>query len=606
MSITRTDATFKSIAATFLSCLITLSAEAAVRLAENGKPMARIIIGPDRNSQTEAAAEELATTLAEIVGAPFTVARAGARPTSPAIFVGKSPEAIRAFPEIDLSSLAPEEIVMKTRGEHLLLAGGGPRGDFYAVSRFLQEQCGVRWWTPWASRVPKNPDLTLGEISLRYRPSFELRHPYFLVSLDPQWAARNCVNGESKSTTEKWGGAVRYKGFVHTFYGLVPPEQHFATHPDWFSLVKGKRIHDRAQLCLTHPELRKEVVARVRQWLRESPDVNIISVSQNDWDGACECGSCRSVDLREGGPSGSLIDFVNHVAAQIEPDSPHVAVDTLAYQYTRRPPKSLRPRRNVIVRVCSNDCNYGASYDHPSNAEFAADLKGWAALTERIYVWDYASNFANLQPHPNWFTAGPKLHWFAGNKVKGAFIQGPINSHGAEMAELRAWVLGQLLWNPRQDERSLVREFVHGYYGPKAGPLVFKYLEFMEAADDDFYLTHYAASDSPFLAYRHLAPAEMLLSQAEESVKEDRELAARIRLARLPLRYVWLKQWEALRQEAAGSKIPWPLPDSRENAAEQWRAVVQGDPTRPWTQVTALNEAGLTNEDFLARKNLKK
>jgi hypothetical protein len=62
---------------------MTFSGEAAVRLAENGKPMARIIIGPGGNSQTEAAAGELATTLVEIVGVPFTVVREGARGSLP-------------------------------------------------------------------------------------------------------------------------------------------------------------------------------------------------------------------------------------------------------------------------------------------------------------------------------------------------------------------------------------------------------------------------------------------------------------------------------------------------------------------------------------------
>ena len=36
---------------------------------------------------------------------------------------------------------------MRTKGNYLLLAGGRPRGTLYAVNRFLQEQCGVRWWT---------------------------------------------------------------------------------------------------------------------------------------------------------------------------------------------------------------------------------------------------------------------------------------------------------------------------------------------------------------------------------------------------------------------------------------------------------------------------
>ena len=44
--------------------------------------------------------------------------------------------------------------MIRVRNRHLLLAGGRPSGTVYAVDRFLQDQCGVRWLTlcarePW-------------------------------------------------------------------------------------------------------------------------------------------------------------------------------------------------------------------------------------------------------------------------------------------------------------------------------------------------------------------------------------------------------------------------------------------------------------------------
>ena len=63
---------------------------------------------------------------------------------------------------------------------------------------------------------------------------------------------------------------------------------------------KGKRTHDRAQLCLTNPKLRDFVVQRVKEWLRESPHCEIMSVTQNDWDGHCDCPDCKALDDAEG------------------------------------------------------------------------------------------------------------------------------------------------------------------------------------------------------------------------------------------------------------------------------------------------------------------
>ncbi|MGZ8920851.1 MAG: DUF4838 domain-containing protein, partial [Limisphaerales bacterium] len=525
-----------------------------------------------------------------------------AGPGGASILVGRSPAAQTAFPENDFAKLLPEEIVIKAKDQQLLLAGGGERGDIYAVSRFLQEQCGVRWWTPWASQIPKNPNLAAGEFNIRYRPPFELREPFWMPAFDAVWAVRNTCNGQSARIPAEMGGSIRYKGFVHTFYPLVPPEKHFQEHPEWFSLIKGKRTHDRTQLCLTNPKLREFMVQRVKEWLRESPDARIISISQNDWYGACECEQCNALDEREGSQAGTMLDFVNYIAKQIESEFPSVSVDTLAYQYTRKPPKTLRPRQNVIVRLCSIEGNFREPLDHSSNASFADDIKGWAAITDRLYVWDYTTDFAHyVQPHPNWFTLGPNVRFFAKHNVRGLFEQGAYQSHGSEMSEMRAWVLAQLLWNPDQDDRALIREFLEGYYGANAAPHIFTYFEQMHEVSKGHNLTCYSRTDAPFLGYEHLAGAEELWAKAEKAVESNSELLTRVRLARLPLRYVWLSRWDQLRKDAANSAIPWPLPDSRATVASEWKTVADGVPGKPWTKITLLNEPGLTPEAFLKR-----
>ena len=212
---------------------------------------------------------------------------------------------------------------------------------------------------------------------------------------------------QSHEIPEALGGCIKYKGFCHTFYPLVPPDKYFGPHPEWYSLINGKRTHENAQLCLSNPELRDFVVQRVKEWLREAPDAQIISVTQNDCDGACQCPKCKAIDDAEGSPSGSMLAFVNYIAEKIEPEFPHVAVDTFAYQYTRHPPKTIRPRPNVIVRLCSIECNFREPLNDPSNAAFLADLAAWSKICPRLYVWDYVTDFAHyVLPHPNWFTAG--------------------------------------------------------------------------------------------------------------------------------------------------------------------------------------------------------
>ena len=577
-------------------------ARAEIVLARNGAATCVIVIDPSATPPERTAATELAAMLRQIAGPEFLIqTNAEAPEPGSFILVGAGEAARSTFTKVPFDALGPEEFVIKTAGNRLLLAGGRPRGTLYAVSRFLQEQCGVRWWAPWASRVPKQSTLSVGELDLRQKPAFEYRESFWYPAFDADWSWRNGCNGHSSRLTAERGGRIDYKGFVHTFYPLVPPEKHFAEHPEWFSFIQGKRTTERAQLCLTNPKLRDFMVERVKAWLRESPGAGIISVSQNDWHGACQCAECKALDEAEGTHAATMLALVNYVAERIEPEFPRVAVDTLAYQYTRKPPKTLRPRPNVIVRLCSIECNFREPLDHPSNAAFANDIRGWSKLCQRLYVWDYTTDFAHyVQPHPNWFALGPNLRFFQLHNVRGVFEQGAYQSHGSEMAELRAWVLAQLLWNPHQDERTLIREFVEGYYGPEAAPFLRRYLELMHDASKGHNLTCYSPTDAPHLKFQPLAEAERLWQQAEASAANNPEFGERLRVGHLPVRYVWLSRWAQLRQECDILGAKWPLADSRKRIADEWMAVANGVSGKPWTKITLLNEGGLQPEKWIA------
>jgi hypothetical protein len=582
-----------------LSFAAALGARADLLLARDGKSKCVIVRQPGATPAEAGAIAELADTLRAITGAEFPIVEASNKPPANAIIVGPGPAARAAFPKLDCDALGAEELVIQTRGSRLLLAGGRSRGTLYAVSQFLQAQCGVRWWTPWAARIPKQPTLKVGSLAVRYRPVFEARDPFWYPAFDARWAVHNFSNSQSANIPDDLGGCIRYKGFVHTFFSLVPPAEYFEKHPEWFSFRNGKRVHEGAQLCLANPDLRAFVVQRVKQWLRDAPGVSIVSVSQNDCQGWCECDQCKALDDAEGSHAGSLIAFVNHVAGQVAPEFPNVAVDTLAYQYTRRPPRTLRPRPNVIVRLCSIECDFREPLDAPANATFADDIRGWAGICQRLYIWDYTTDFSHyVQPHPNWFTLGPNVRFFAAHHVKGVFEQGAYQGTGAEFAELRAWVLAQLLWNPAQDDRALINEFLDGYYGA-AAPSIRAYLDLLHRNSAGWNLTCYSPPSANFLNFRSLAAAEQLWAEAERLASP--EMLPRVKLARLWTRYVWLSQWERLRKECSAAGAQWPLGDSRLAEAEAWLKLAHGDPGLTWTRIALINEPGLTPDQFVAR-----
>ena len=118
----------------------------------------------------------------------------------------------------------------------------------------------------------------------------------------------------------------------------MPPEEFYDKHPEYYSLINNKRIHEEAQLCLTNPDVLKIVTERIKKRIRQNPEYLIYDVSQNDWDNPCQCDKCQAIVKREGSESGLVIWFVNQVAEAVEKEFPDKYIGTLAYKYTRTPP----------------------------------------------------------------------------------------------------------------------------------------------------------------------------------------------------------------------------------------------------------------------------
>ncbi|HIJ53230.1 MAG TPA: DUF4838 domain-containing protein [Planctomycetes bacterium] len=556
----------------------------ALTIAQDGEARAVIIVAPDSSEPERHAAAELAEFLHQITGAKFTISNTLLY-GRPVLFVGpKFAKLIDS--DFSTDGLGNDGIVIQTKGNALVLAGGEPRGTLYAVYTFLEDHVGCRWWSSKVSTIPKKPTLKVGELNVRYVPPLEYRESFWFDAFDGDWAVRNKSNGNSERLDAKRGGKHSYQGFVHTFFPLIRPDKYFKDHPEWFSEIDGKRKHERAQLCLTNEEMRKELVKNLKARLRSNPAATIASVSQNDWHGNCQCSKCAAVDKREGSPAGSLLRFVNAVAADIEEEFPNVAISTLAYQYTRKPPKNVKPRHNVIVRLCSIECSFSKPLSDERNKKFRDDIIGWSKVCNRLYIWDYTTDFRHyVMPHPNLRVLGPNVKFFVDHNVKGIFEQGAYQSYGSEMAELRAWVLAKLLWDPTRDGGKLIDEFIDGYYGV-AGPHIKAYLKVthdaVEASGE--WLGCFSQHTAKFLSLETLSKGWGHLKAAEEAVKDNPALRFRVQVAQLPVMYVFMMRWDEMRKKARAAGLDWPMPDSIKTTYEQFLEVAKKK------NITRLNE----------------
>lgn len=510
-------------------------------IAQGSQSRYSIVISRTASPSERHAAEELRDFLKEISGAELPILTDEAALSEREIILGDNAHLRELGVEVGWEDLGNEGCVINTVGSHLIIAGGKLRGTMYGVYAFLEEHLGCRWFSSTASRIPRRDRVEIGEIDERQVPVLEYREPFYTDAFDADWPARNRMNSANAHLDEARGGKVTYSHFVHTFYQLVPPEEHFAEHPEYFSEIGGKRTAERAQLCVTNPEVVRIATEKVRGWVREAPEANIFSVSQNDWGGWCECENCRELDEREGSHSATILHFVNQIAEAIEKDYPGKAIDTLAYQYGRKPPWTIRPRKNVIVRLCSIEC----CFSHPlesceENRSFREDIEAWSKVADRLYVWDYVTNFGHyIMPFPNLEVLQANIRFFVRHNVKGIFEEGNYSpGGGGEFAELRAYLLAKLLWEPDCDLAAARREFLGGYYGAAAGPIG-QYIDLLheKVRAENIHVRIYDPPTSAYLTGDVLQRAEELFDRAE-ALADSPDVLERVKVARLPVQYV--------------------------------------------------------------------
>lgn len=540
-----------------------LSAE-TLRLADDGKTDWTIVL-PDAPTPVEkTAADELALHLKGIAGVDFPIAAEGSVPKDGKnlFLIGGTERTGEFLKRWDKPAFAFDEILIRGDGDNLILTGHERRGTLYAVFTFLEDCCGCRWWTPDAGFIPRKPTLTIpAGLSISYAPEMISREVYY--PLEGKFSARMKGNG---SIPPEYGGRVEIVSFVHSFDKYIPSETYFADHPDWFAErdgVRGRLKGQNGQLCLTNDAMRAELTRNVLETLRANPGAKIIDVSQNDNENYCECEKCRAIDEAQGSHSGSLIAFINQVAADVEKEFPDVLVETLAYLHTRKPPKTIKPRDNVLIRLCSIECRFSEPLSEGINKPFADDLRGWRAISKQLFVWDYVTDYNNyVGPFPNFAVLAPNVKFFADNRVIGLFNEG----EGPDFIETRNWVLLKLMWDPTLDGKALLRAFCDGYYGPEITPFLEEYLTILtdRGRESNAALGCFSCPLTNWLDVKTLTRLTEIFDRAVAKSTEiygaNSPQAERLKKSKMAIDNAWLKYYEFYRALAAEAKIPFAGP----------------------------------------------
>jgi hypothetical protein len=522
---------------------------AALTLAQDGKSDYVIALAQDAIPSEKTAAEQLQKYLNQVTGASFAVKPENeVAADAPQILVGAGNRVKTLLAKQDWAALGQDGIVIKTVGNRLILAGGRPRGTLYAVFQFLEDDVGCRWWTPDAITIPHRPTLSASVKDVTYRPVFDYRGDYSnITNRNPEYAAILRENGDYQKQSADWGGHYQILGFVHTFCELLPPKKYFKDHPEWFTDGNNGFLPCTAQskmpgpndcqLDLSNPQVLDELTKQALIWIKENPQAGYISISQNDSVSYCRCAECTKVAEEQGSQSGPILKFVNEVAARIHKQYPNFMVETLAYTYSIKPPKTIRPGKNVIIRIAPIHADFGHPMDSDWNKEDRDNILAWAKIAPQLFIWNYTTNFKYpMFPNPNWAGLAKDLRFYAAHHVTGIFAEADSVTNGVgDFTQLRAWLLGKLMWDPNLDQDKLIDEFLNGYYGA-AGPYLGQYLDLIEQSflSEKRKLTAYNDNFS-FFTLDVTNRAIALFDEAAQAVKDDPALSARVRRTRLSL-----------------------------------------------------------------------
>lgn len=545
-------------------------------LMSGGKSDYVICVADTGNHQIMRAADLLQSYLKKIGGAEVPIMVGMAAMPEKAIII--NPDA-RAGHE--------DAFRIVTDNRQVIITGGMHKGCIYGVVELLEKQLGCRMFAPGFEVVPKLDAVRLPQLNMTGQPVNEYRNVYGRFADDEDYRDWQRIDVVQDIFAEGY--------FVHTMNRLVPREEYFEKHPEYFALMNGKRIVD--QPCLSNPDVLAITLKKLEADMALQPDKQLWSVSQNDNFSYCQCDACKKIIEEEGSPAGPIIRFVNEVAKKF----PGKIISTLAYQYSRQAPKVTRPESNVQIMLCTIELNRSQPIaDDPRSASFLKDIVDWGKIANHIYLWDYTVNFSHhTSPFPNIHVLQPNIQLFVRNNVFSHFQQSNTDV-GHEFSELKSYLLSRLLWNPDINADSVMTDFMQGYFGA-AVPFVRMYRDTLEGEIlktrewlDIF--GHPTAHENTFLSEANIARYLGYFDQAMAVVKDQPAMLLHVKTALLPVQYAAMEIGKNHMFAARG----WYRVDGRNYVLREGMVKMLEDFYQSCKDagVRTLSESGLTPENY--------
>lgn len=232
---------------------------------------------------------------------------------------------VATAPQIQLSlrpdlALTDEGYELGGEGTEYYIRGGGPLGVVFGVYEFLRRHGGCQFsdlgpdgeYIPRRDRIEAMPAVVQRKPKLWYRglqQFFKIDAELARQQID--WMAKNglnyvmCTPGNCGKEwfEQELRPFIRQRGLKldmnhHNLRYWLPPKQYLKEHPEWYAEIDGQRGKNFNQLCIctSNKEAVDTLIANVRRYLRENPEVKLAGIIVEDGFGMCQCEQCVAQD----------------------------------------------------------------------------------------------------------------------------------------------------------------------------------------------------------------------------------------------------------------------------------------------------------------------
>lgn len=432
----------------------------------------RIVIPNDCSDETGYAAGLLQTTLQKMTGVLLPIVSDNAQPQDREICLGDTNRTKK-----DPVGVSENGFYLHVKGERLFLYALGEQGAIYAVTAFLREVCGCRWFASGQTEIPSVQALSVpANLSLQRGVYFAYNETFSALT-DADFLQMNSLSGGAYTFVSADGSKTRtYLTPCENTLGtlFVPAVEYFETHPEYFALYNNER--NPAQLCLSNWDVYSLVLQKTQSILRgewvptQKKQVICLSLPSNDV--VCQCSECASLSEQNGSYAGVLLTFLNRVSAGLYAEGySNLQIETAIRGTLFTVPTAVTPAHNITVRLCAENRCVSHALNHGScdnNRWFLAVFKAWRQYAPTVYVDLPTENIAHtigiFADFKEMQTDVQTLYYLGADGICAADDESTKDC-GTELRALRIYLLSRLFADPYCDLKAERLAFLKSWYG---------------------------------------------------------------------------------------------------------------------------------------------